>query len=87
MRFFDTEFEKALKNSIFEYNTKFIAYIYRNDEAYRGGKLHCNNIQKKIVFHGTRSWAISRILAPMIIQNLIKYMIWQKKTKMSQKME
>ena len=63
LRFFDTEFEKALKNSIFEYNTKFIAYIYRNDEAYRGGKLHCNNIQKKIVFHGTRSWAISRILA------------------------
>jgi len=63
LSFFDSEFEKALQNSIFEYNTKFIAYIYRNDEDYRGGKLHCNNIKKRIVFHGTRSWAISRILS------------------------
>ena len=63
LQFFESEFEKAQKNSIFEYNTKFIAYIYRNDEAYRTGKLHCNNLHKKIVFHGTKSWAISRILA------------------------
>ena len=61
--FFESEFEKAIKNSIFEYSTKYIAYIYRNDEEYKSGKLHCNNLTKKIVFHGTKSWAISRILA------------------------
>ena len=58
LQFFESEFEKAQKNSIFEYNTKFIAYIYRNDEAYRTGKLHCNNLHKKIVFHGTKSWEL-----------------------------
>ena len=63
LQFFESEFEKAIKNSIFEYNIKFIAYIYRNDEKYKTGKLHCNNLIKKIVFHGTKSWAISRILA------------------------
>ena len=63
LKFFESEFEKAQKNSAFEYNTKFIAYIFRNDDPYRTGKLHCNNLQKKIVFHGTESWAISRILA------------------------
>ena len=47
LRFFESEFEKALQNSIFEYNTKFIAYIYRNDEEYNSGKLHCNNLKKK----------------------------------------
>jgi len=61
--FFESEFEKALQNSIFEYNTKFIAYIYRNDEEYKAGKLHCNNLKNKIVFHGTRSLFISKILA------------------------
>ena len=63
LRVFESEFEKALRYSIFEFNTKFIAYIYRNDEQYRGGKLHCNNIKSKFVFHGTKSWSISRILA------------------------
>ena len=63
LRAFESEFEKALRNSIFEYNTKFITYIYRNDEAYRAGKLHCNNLNTKFVFHGTRSWCISRILS------------------------
>ena len=61
--FFDSEFEKALQNSIFEYNTKFIAYTYRNDEEYRTGKLHCDNLKEKIVFHGTKSLYISSILA------------------------
>ena len=61
--FFESEFEKALQNSIFEYNTKLIAYIYRNDEEYRTGKLHCNNLKKKIVFHGTKSLFISSIMA------------------------
>ena len=63
LKAFESEFEKALRNSIFEYNTKFITYIYRNDEAYRTGKLHCNNIRTKFVFHGTKSSSISRILA------------------------
>jgi hypothetical protein len=63
LQFFEEEFEKAKKNSIFEYNTKFIAYIYRDDETYRSKKLRCNNLEKKIVFHGTKSWCISRILA------------------------
>ena len=47
--FFEPEFEKALQNSIFEYNTKFMAYIYRNDEIYRTGKLHCNNLKKNSI--------------------------------------
>ena len=63
LKFFESEFDKSLQNSIFEYNTKYIAYIYRNDEAYKSGKLHCNNLQKKILYHGTKSKAISSILA------------------------
>ena len=63
LQYFESEFEKSLRNSIFEYNVKFIAYIYRNDEKYKSGKLHCNNLQKKILFHGTKSKAISNILA------------------------
>jgi len=38
-------------------------YIYRNDEKYKSGQLHCRNLQKKILFHGTKSKAISNILA------------------------
>ena len=63
LQYFESEFEKSLQNSIFEYNTKYIAYIYRNDEKYKSGKLHCRNLQKRILFHGTRSKAISNILA------------------------
>ena len=63
MQNFDKEFEDKLKNSIFEYNTKYIAYIYRYDENYNSGQLHCNNIKKKILFHGTNSICISKILA------------------------
>ena len=63
LKFFEEEFEKALKNSIFEYNTKFIAYIYRNDNQYLEGKCGCRNMVKKIVFHGTKSEFISSILA------------------------
>ena len=63
LRSFEIEFEKSLRNSIFEYNTKFVAYIYRSDEAYQSAKLRCNNIETKFLFHGTRAWCISRILA------------------------
>ena len=63
LQYFESEFEKSLQNSIFEYNTKYIAYIYRNDEQYKSGKLHCRNLQKRILFHGTKSKAISNILA------------------------
>ena len=73
LREFETEFEKALKNSIFEYSTKFITYIYRNDEVYRAGKLHCNNLKTKFVFHGTKSWCISRILASNFIDAKCHY--------------
>ena len=34
LRSFESEFQKALRNSIFEFGTKFIAYIYRKDEKY-----------------------------------------------------
>ena len=63
LRFFESEFENAIKKSIFEYNIKFIAYIYRDDKEYKNEKYRCNNCIAKIVFHGTKSWAISRILA------------------------
>ena len=63
LQYFESEFEKSLRNSIFEYKTKFIAYIYRDDEKYKSGKLHCRNLQKKILYHGTKSKAISSILA------------------------
>ena len=63
LRNFEIEFEKALKNSVFEYSTKYIVYIYRNDEKYKDGKLHCNNCQTKFVFHGTKSKCISSILS------------------------
>ena len=58
LRFFESEFEKALQNSIFEYNTKFIAYIHRNDEEYRSGKLHCNNLKKKLYFMGLNLYVL-----------------------------
>ena len=50
LQIFDKEFEEKLKNSIFEYNTKYIAYKYRYDENYNSGQLHCNNIKKKYYF-------------------------------------
>ena len=63
LQIFDVQYEEALKNSIFEYNTKYIAYIYRHDEKYNTGQLHCNNIETKLLFHGTNSLCISRILS------------------------
>ena len=62
LRFFEDEFEKTIKNTIFEYSIKFIAYIYRDDTQYRNGKSYCPNMAKKIVFHGTKSEFISSIL-------------------------
>ena len=62
LRFFEDEFEKTIKNTIFEYSIKFIAYIYRDDTQYRNGKNYCPNMAKKIVFHGTKSEFISSIL-------------------------
>ena len=59
---FDSQFDEALKNSIFEYNSKLISYIFRDSEAYKSGQLKCNNIEKKILFHGTNSYSIVRIL-------------------------
>ena len=63
LKIFDEQFEEALKKSIFEYNTKFIAYIYRKDEKYNSALLSCRNIERKILFHGTDSVAISGILS------------------------
>ena len=63
LHIFDEKFEEALKESIFEYNTKYIAFIYRYDENYNSGKSICQNIEKKILFHGTNSHCISLILA------------------------
>ena len=62
LQIFDSQFEEALKKSVFEYATKYIAYIYKNDEKFNSGQLHCNNIQRKLLFHGTNSFCISRIL-------------------------
>ena len=62
LQIFDIKFEEALKKSIFEYNTKYISYIYRYDENYNSGQLRCPNIEKKILFHGTNSKSISLIL-------------------------
>ena len=62
LQIFDIKFEEALKKSIFEYNTKYISYIYRYDENYNSGQLRCRNIEKKILFHGTNSKSISLIL-------------------------
>ena len=59
---FDYQYEDALKNSIFEYNTKSVSYIFRDNEEYKSEQLHCENIEKKILFHGTSSFCISRIL-------------------------
>ena len=47
LQIFDDQFEEALKRSIFEYQAKYIAYIYQNDEKFISGQLHCNNIEKK----------------------------------------
>ena len=60
---FDYQFDEAIKNSIFEYNIKAISYIFRDSETYKSEQLHCNNIEKKILFHGTNSNSIVRILS------------------------
>ena len=44
---FYEQLEEALKKSIFEYNTKYIAYIYRRDEQYNKDQKRCKNIEKK----------------------------------------
>ena len=60
---FEKDFENSLKNSIFEYNIKFIVYNYNYDDNYKSEKLRCSNLRTKFLFHGTSSWAISRILS------------------------
>ena len=60
---FDVNFGDALKTSIFEYKVKYIAFFYRNKENYNARQSQCNNIEKKMLFHGTNSNCISRILA------------------------
>ena len=59
---FDYQFDEAIKNSIFEYNSKSISYIFRDSKAYKSEQLNCNNIEKKILFHGTNSSSKVRIL-------------------------
>ena len=61
LEIFDNQFEEALKKSIFEYSTKNVVYIFRHDKNYISGQLRCNNIENKILFHGTNSYCISRI--------------------------
>ena len=63
LQIFDVQYEEALKQSIFEYSTKYIAYIYRHDENYNSNKLRCKNIETKILFHGTNLDSISKILS------------------------
>ena len=46
---FDYQFDEAIKNSIFEYNSKSISFIFRDSEAYKSEQLHCNNIEKNII--------------------------------------
>ena len=63
LQIFDDQFEESLKKSIFEYNSKYIAYVYRFDKDYNSAQSSCGNIEKKILFHGTNSFCISRILS------------------------
>ena len=63
LNLFDQQFEEALTKSIFEYKINYIACIYRYDEKYNSEKLKCQNVETKLLFHGTNSYSISRILS------------------------
>ena len=62
-KLFDEEVEKALQNSVFEYKIIHIFVVYKDDSYYSTEKNKCENIVKKILFHGTNVNAVTGILS------------------------
>ena len=63
--FFEKEFEKDLKKTIFDYSLISLAILEKEDEdeeEYKIKRDACPNIEKRILYHGTQIDPISRIL-------------------------
>ena len=61
--FFENEFKKDLKKTIFDYSLVSLNILERDDEEeYNMKKKECPNIEKKILYHGTQIKPISEIL-------------------------
>jgi len=63
--------EEAKKESIFEFNVTGISLIDRNKENYIKNKSNCPNLQSKILFHGTSTYASSLITISNFIQSKV----------------
>ena len=63
IKFFETEFENAKKNSIFEFSLISLVIIERKDfDLFERERRNCPNRVEKILFHGTSVDPISSIL-------------------------
>ena len=61
--FFEEEFTKAQKESIFDYSIINLAFLgNKNLEKYEKSKKNCRNCIKKILFHGSQIGPISEII-------------------------
>jgi hypothetical protein len=63
---FEQEFEKAKKNSIFEYSIISLTIIEREDiNKFESNREKCQNRVDRILFHGTSYYSISKILTDL----------------------
>ena len=70
MKKFEVEFEKARKNSIFEYRLTSMTIVDRKDlNSFESNKDNCPNRIDKILFHGTGINPSSKILTDMFIRS------------------
>ena len=66
-KIFETEIEKALKFSIFEYQLVKIYTVDRDDsELFNKNKKLCSNVEEKLLFHGTKEDFIVSILKTFV---------------------
>ena len=66
-KIFETEIEKALKFSIFEYQLVKIYTVDRDDsELFNKYKKNCSNVEEKLLFHGTKEDFIVSILKTFV---------------------
>ena len=71
---FEREFEKAKRNSIFEFSIISLVIIEREDYfKFENGKNNCPNRVDKILFHGTNIEPISNILTGIFKQSKDTY--------------
>ncbi len=62
--FFEEEFQKALKNTYFDYSVISFSILEKNEEEedYKKNRNSCPNVKKRILYHGSQIDPISSIL-------------------------